>query len=145
MLTENHATVQKFFNLFLYVALVLAVFSMFMLFNYMSTSISAKKQSVGILRALGSSGKNVFIMFIVESLIISIINAFFACLVTSIACIFVNQYIINVMQMTLTFATFGIRQILVLFGISIGTAVVSSVLPIIKISKQKPVELIRKV
>lgn len=145
MLTENHTTVQKFFNLFLYVALVLALFSMFMLFNYMSTSISAKKQSVGILRALGSSGKNVFIMFIVESLIISIINAFFACIVTSIACVIVNQYIINVMGIGLTFATFGIRQILVLFGISIGTAIVSSVLPIIKISKQKPVELIRKV
>ena len=145
MLSLNHSTIQNFFNLFLYVALVLAIFSMFMLFNYMSTSISAKRQSIGILRALGSSGKNVFIMFIVESLIIAIINAMFACLVTAIGCIFVNQYIINVMMIPLTFATFGIRQAVILFGISISTAIISSVLPIIKISKQKPVELIRKV
>lgn len=56
----------------------------------------------------------------------------------------VNLYIREVMQVFVDFALFGIRQVLLITGLSIALSVLSSALPIIKISKKKPVELIRQ-
>ena len=143
-INERSEFVQDFFQIFFYVAIVLAAFSMFMLFNYISSTIVSKRQSIGVFRALGSNVKNVSIMFIVESVIISVINAVLACVITSIACIFVNQYIMHELNIPLNFAMFDIRQIILISLASIVTAVVSSLFPIMKICREKPVDLIRK-
>ena len=118
---------------------------MLSLFNYISTSIISKRQSIGVLRALGADGKNIFEMFITESLIISIINGLFACVVAFFACQLVNKYVVDVMNITISFAIFGIRQVIVIMAASLVTGILSSLMPIIKIAKEKPVDLIRKV
>ncbi len=142
---EARYVVKQFSDLFLYAGLALAVFAVFMLFNYISTSIISKRQSIGILRALGADGKNIFEMFITESLIISIINGIFASIVAYFACQIVNDYVVNIMNIPLTFALFGLRQVIVIVCVSLVTGILSSLLPIIKIAREKPVELIRKV
>lgn len=144
ILANNEQMILQFTDLFLYAALVLALFSMFMLFNYISTSIVSKRQSIGILRALGSNSGDVFKMFITESAIISVINGILASIIAFVACILVNGYIRDFMQLGVNFAIYGIRQILIIFAISIVTGIASSILPIIKIAKEKPVDLIRR-
>lgn len=136
--------VQQFFNIFLYASLILALFSIFMLFNYISTSIASKRQTIGILRALGSCGKDIFIMFAIESLIIAIINGIFASLLTGIGSLVVNKYIREIMNISLDFSYFSGRQVLLIFLFSVVTAIISSIIPIVRISKEKPVDLIRK-
>ncbi len=143
-ISYNGEMIMQFANLFLYVALVLAAFSIFMLYNYISASIVSKKQSIGVLRALGSGGKDIFLMFITESLIIALINGVLASIVAGIGCIFVNLYIKNVMNLALNFALYGARQVIIIMLASIVTAVASSIIPIIKIAKEKPVKLIRE-
>ena len=140
----NEKTVQKFFDLFLYISLVLALFSIFMLFNYITTSINSKRQTIGILRALGAGGKDIFTMFAVESVIIAFINGLFASIFTGVGSIIVNMYIRKIMNFSIDFAYFGIRQVLLIFLFSLVTAIISSLVPIIRISKEKPVDLIRK-
>ncbi len=140
----NGKMITDFTGLVLIIAIVLAIFSVFMLFNYISTSIVSKRRSIGVLRALGSNGKDVFNMFITESLVISLINGAFATLVAFLGCIFVNDYIKNTMNMTIDFAIFGVRQIVIIFLASIVTGIISSLLPIVRICKEKPVDLIRK-
>ena len=143
-LEKSEKQILQFAQLFLYAALVLALFSMFMLFNYISTSIASKRQSIGILRALGSNSGDVFKMFITESMIISLINAVLANVLTIVACFFVNLYIKEFMSLIVNFAIFGIRQVLVILGISVLAGLISSIMPIIKIAKEKPVDLIRR-
>ncbi len=143
-ISYNGEMIMQFANLFLYVALVLAAFSIFMLYNYISASIVSKKQSIGVLRALGSGGKDIFLMFITESLIIALINGILASIVAGIGCIFVNLYIKNVMNLVIDFALYGARQVIIIMIASIVTAVASSLIPIIKIAKEKPVKLIRE-
>ena len=140
----NESTIKQAADLFLYIALVLAVFSMFMLFNYITTSIISKRQTIGVLRGLGSGGKDIFFMFFSESLLIALFNGVLASVFAAVDCIFVNMYIINVMNISISFALFDIRQVLIIFGMSILTAIVSSALPISKIAKEKPVDLIRR-
>ncbi len=143
-LADNEEFLNQLLQLFLYVSLIIIVFSMFMLMNYITTSITSKRHTIGILRALGAKGKNIFIMFLIESMIIALINGIFASVVGYVAGIFVNKYILDIMNMTISFALFGIRQVLIILGVSLATGFVSSLLPIIKIIKEKPVALIRK-
>jgi hypothetical protein len=70
----NEELIKQGADLFLYIALVLAAFSIFMLFNYIAVSISSKRQSVGVLRALGSKSRDIARIFFTESMIISIFN-----------------------------------------------------------------------
>jgi ABC-type lipoprotein release transport system permease subunit len=115
-----------------------------MLFNYISTSIVSKRQSIGVLRALGTGGKSIFLMFLLEGLTIALIGGLLASLVSYIACIFVNEYILEVMNLTIKFVLFGGRQIAIIVASSLATGFMASLIPIIRIVKEKPVALIRK-
>jgi ABC-type antimicrobial peptide transport system permease subunit len=141
---DNELMIKQVADLFLYVALALAVFSVFMLYNYISTSISNKKRSVGVLRGLGAGSKDVLRIFLSESLIIALVNSVLASVFSAIGCMLVNSYIMNTMHIFVQFALFGVRQILIISGISFVLAFLSSALPIIKIAKKKPVELISR-
>ncbi len=143
-LEYGETQILQFTNLFLYASLVLALFSMFMLFNYISTSIVSKRNSIGVLRALGSNSSDVFKMFLTESLIISVISGLFACVLSYFACVLVNTYIKDFMSLLVNFAIYGIRQVIIIFAISIVSGVLASILPIIKIAREKPVDLIRR-
>jgi ABC-type antimicrobial peptide transport system permease subunit len=144
VINQNRESFQDFANLFLYLSIVLALFSIFMLFNYISTSIVARRQSIGVLRALGSNSRDIFRIFFTESIIISVINGILACVVSAVGCIFVNMYIKTVMGFTLSFAVYSLRQIVLTLIASLVTGILASLLPIIKICKEKPVDLIRK-
>ena len=115
-----------------------------MFFNYIATSVVNKRPTIGILRCLGSNGKNILTIFTIESIVMAIINGLLATAITALGCMLVNIYIMNVMNIGVAFAIFGVRQFLIIFGISLITAILSSAFPIIKISKEKPVDLIRK-
>jgi len=60
-------TVQSMSKVFLYVGLVLAVFAALLFSNFISVSISQKKKEIGILRAIGAKGSDVFKIFFSES------------------------------------------------------------------------------
>ena len=99
---------------------------------------------MGVLRALGAGGKNILLTFLSESLIVGVINGILANVFAVLSCAFVNAYIVEIMNISVHFALFGGRQILIISIISLLTAILSSTLPIIKISKKKPIELIRR-
>ena len=144
VISENETMIRQAADLFLYAALALAVFSIFMLYNYISTSISSKRRSVGVLRGLGAGGKDILRIFLSESLVIAVINGVLACALSALGCMLVNSYIMETMNIFVAFALFEVRQIFIISGISLLTAFLSSALPIFKISKKKPVDLIRR-
>jgi ABC-type antimicrobial peptide transport system permease subunit len=144
IIEENQTIIGHAAELFLYATIALAVFAVFMLYNYISTSIANKRRSVGVLRGLGACGKDIFFAFLTESLIIALINGALASMLSAVGCMLVNLYIREVMHFFVSFALFGLRQVLLIMGVSLILSVLSSALPIIKISKKKPVELIRQ-
>ena len=122
MILDNEVMLRDFANLFLYAAIVLSMFSIFMIYNYIAVSISTKKQSVGVLRGLGASGKNILCIFLVESVIVALLNGLLANLFSLLGCAFVNAYIVNVMNLSVHFALFGGRQVLLIMAISLIAA-----------------------
>ncbi len=144
MLEDFKAQIEPAFKLLIYLDVLISAFAVFMLTNYISTSILQKKQTIGILRALGSGAKDIFIIFIIESLVIAVINGIIATLFGYAGCIFVNTFIREQIMINVSFAIFEMRQALIIFFSSVITAILASLIPIIRICKRKPVELIRK-
>lgn len=129
-------------SVLVWVALGFAVFASLMLMSFISTSISYKKREIGILRALGARGSDVFGIFFIESLIIALINFVLAFITTLVGAFFINRAIIIELGIDLAILTVTIRQFALILGISVLAAFLASILPVSKISRKKPVDAI---
>ena len=129
-------------TVFLYVAIAFAVFASLLLMNFISTSISYKKREIGVLRALGARGSDVFGIFFNESAIIAMINFVLATIATMIACSVINVVMVKNLGIQIVLLNGSIRQPLLILAISLASAFISSLLPVIKISKKKPIDAI---
>ena len=126
----------------LYVGIGFAVFAALLLMNFITTSISYKKREIGILRALGARGSDVFGIFFNESLIIATINFVLATIATIVVCGVLNSIIMTQLGLDLVILSVGIRQVGLMLGISILTAFISSFVPVMKIAHKKPIDAI---
>ncbi len=130
-------------KVFFYVGLGFALFAMIMLSNFIATSISYKKQEIGILRAIGARSNDVFRIFFAESFVIAMVNFVLACTATGVGTAILNGLFRIMGGILITVLNFGIRQIALLFIISIGVAAVASFIPVYRIASKKPIEAIR--
>ena len=129
-------------EVFLYIGIGFAVFASLLLMNFISTSISYKKREIGILRALGARGSDVFGIFFNESCVIALINFTLATIATIVTCIILNNVIMTKLGLDLIILSVGIRQIGLMLGISLLTAFIASLLPVSKIARKKPIDAI---
>ncbi len=140
----NKDFLDKMSMLFLIASAIFAVFAISMMANYIATSINNKHTEIGILRALGSSGAGVLKMFLTESIFIALINIVLSNVLTAVCCIFINSFLKNIMNISITLASYTLRQFGIICGLSLAVAVIASIIPIVKLSRQKPIEAIRR-
>lgn len=135
--------IKEFAKIFLYIGLGFAVFAAVMLANFIGTSITYKKQEIGILRAIGSRSNDVFRIFFSESFIIAMIN--FVLTATGVFAVtkFINYIIRSNAGILITPLTFDFRQIILLFLVSVFVAFAASFVPVYKIASKKPIDAIR--
>ena len=130
-------------KIFLYIGLGFALFASLMLSNFIGTSISYKKQEIGILRAIGSRSNDVFRIFFAESFIIAMINFLLSAIGVFAATTIINYVIRNQLGILITILSFDLRQIALLLGVSILVAFVASYIPVKKIASKRPIDAIR--
>ncbi len=135
-------TIEIMSKVFLYVGIGFAVFSALLLMNFIGISISYKKKEIGILRALGARGSDVYGIFLNESLIITLIDFVVAVLLTIGGVVILNSLMVQELGLSIKLLSFGLRQVGLLFGVSIIVALVASFLPTHKISRMKPIDAI---
>ena len=119
-----------------------AAFAGLLLMNFIATSISYKKREIGILRALGARSFDVFGIFFNESFIIAFINFVLATVATFVASAIISDVLIKELGIELVLLSTGIRQVVLIFGVSLLVAFLSSLLPVYKIAKKKPIDAI---
>jgi len=129
-------------SVFVWVALGFALFASLMLMNFISTSISYKKREIGVLRALGARGSDVFGIFFNESLIIAAINFVLSTIATFAVCIVLNNIILSSLPVDIVLLNVGIRQLILIAGVSVLSAFLGSFLPTSKISRKRPIDAI---
>ena len=129
-------------QVFLYIGIAMAVFSMLLFYNFISVSINNKKREIGILRAVGAKRSDVFKIFYSESFIIASIN-----FVLSLVAVFAISYLMNTNLARSAGLGFDIMVpniivIVGLFAISMVSSIISSFLPVTKIANKKPIDAI---
>lgn len=129
--------------IFLYIGLGFALFAALMLANFIGTSISYKKQEIGILRAIGSRSNDVFRIFFAESFIIAMINFVLSAIGVAAGAFLINYIVRTQVGILVTVLHFGIRQIILLLAVSIFVAFVASYIPVKKIASKRPIDAIR--
>lgn len=128
---------------FLYIGIGFALFAALMLANFIGTSISYKKQEIGILRAIGSRSNDVFRIFFAESFIIAAINFVLSCTGVFVVTAIINYLLRTHTGILITVLSFGPRQILLLMAVSILVAFVASFFPVKRIASKRPIDAIR--
>ena len=136
-----NSTIQTLEQVFLWVGVVMAVFSMLLLFNFISVSITNKKKEIGILRAVGARSADVFKIFFSESAIISAICFVLAMVASFVVCGILNNSLGGTLGASIF--VFGPLSWLVMLGIAVVTSVIATFLPVYGIAKKRPVESIR--
>ena len=128
-------------TIFLIIGIVFGVFAALMLLNFISSSITSKIKEIGILRAVGARGSDLFKIFFSESGFVSAI-----CIVISIvASIFICQYLNTEIAGNFGFQmlNFGIINIGLIIAGAAVIAFVGTFIPVLIASKKPPVESIR--
>ncbi len=144
VLAQIDSILMELADVFLYIGIAFAVFSALMLMNFISSSISAKKHEIGILRAVGARGSDVFGIFFNESMIIALINWVISTLFVFLSVVGINYFFRTEFNLAITVLVFGVLQMLLILAVSALTAFVASVIPVTKISRKKPIDAIRK-
>lgn len=142
-IAQVNELIEMLSKIFLYVGIGFAVFASLLLLNFITISISYKRREIGVLRAIGARGMDVFRIFFNEAFIIAFINfilAFGGCLAV---CIVLNGVMRNNYGVLITVLNIGARQVLLMFAVSVAVAFISAFLPVNKIARKKPIDAIR--
>ncbi len=125
-----------------YASLVFFVFAIFLISNFIFTSIHYRKKEIGILRALGARTFDVIKIFLWEGFVLAIISGTVASIFLVIITNILNNFIMSNTGLILTPFMIGIRQFALIYVVVLVVTLISSVLPIIKISRMKPIDAI---
>ena len=97
-----------------------------------------KKHEIGILRAVGARGSDVFgIFFQRKSMIIALINWVISTLFVFLSVAGINYFFRTEFNLAITVLVFGVLQMLLILAVSALTAFIASVIPVTKISRKK--------
>ena len=64
--------------------------------------------------------------------------------ITAGCSVLLNMFFTDVINISIPLASYTVRQFLVIFGLSLAVAFVASLAPIVKLSRKKPIETIRR-
>ena len=143
-LKNFYNVIQTTAQVFLYVGLFFAVFATLLIMSFISNSIAYKKKEIGILRALGATGHDVYRIFTWESLIIVAIIFLISSVLVGVGAFAVNFALKTKAGLYLSLLSFGLRQIGILGGVCLLIGLVASWLPTRKISRMKPIDAIQE-
>ncbi len=130
-------------QVFFYIGIAMAVFSMLLFYNFISVSINNKKHEIGILRAVGAKRSDVFKIFFSEAFIIALMNFALSVIVVFAASFAVNANLEKNASLTFSVMSPNIIVVLALLGISIVASIISSILPVAKLANKKPIDAIQ--
>ena len=127
--------------IFLWAGVIMAVFAVLLLFNFISASVTHKRKEIGILRALGCRSPDVFKIFYAEAGIIAVACFVLAMIASAVLCYVLNNLFAETVGVVIFI--FGPPSWLVLLAISVVTSVLGTFLPVFRIARRRPVDSIR--
>lgn len=128
----------------LYIALGMAVVSVLVTMNYIFTSVSFKRQEIGILRGLGAKSVEIFSIFSFEALILGAVDFVLSLVLTFFVVRSLNGVLQDVLSVSLPLVSFTWLQALIIFLVSFGVSLLSALIPSYRIAAMKPVDAMKR-
>ncbi len=128
--------------LFYISAVVFGLFAALMLFNFISVSISSKNREIGVLRAVGARKIDVFNIFLIEALIITLTCFIISAVLSGVACVYINAYTIT-SGVKISLLNYKFANVMMLFGIVVVVSTLATFLPVSRAARKSPVDSIR--
>ncbi len=140
---EADGTLQALSDVFVYAAIGFAVVACVLFYSYIHASIIGRKKEIGILRSLGASKKDVFLVFFGESVLISIVSVILAVLLFGFGTMGFNIFLNTKLLLPISLLRVGIRQIAIILALSVGVALAATFIPCYRNSCKKPIDVIK--
>lgn len=125
-----------------YASLIALIFSIILFIYFAITSINSNKKDIGILRALGARTIDIYKIFYLEIFIIGLSSLVLSSLTCYFATILANNLISKNLFIDIKPIIFNYNIIIILFITLIVLTTISFIIPILKISKTKPIDVI---
>lgn len=126
-----------------YVGLALTIFAALLMFQFISVSIASRKRQIGIMRALGAGERDVFRIFLYEGLFVAALNAVVSCGMVFAVSLIASRILADRYSLMFSLLNPGVRQVALLVVLSFVVAFVSCICTYRRISRQRPVDVIR--
>ncbi len=142
---ETANGISKYSWIFLLSGFVTGLIAALFLFNYITMTVFQKKKEIGILRALGARGGDLFKIFFSESLVIVAICFILSSVISGVLCFVIGDLIFSVGIFSgVRILRFGILDILIILGVMTVVAFSGTFLPVCLVARKSPVETIRE-
>jgi ABC-type lipoprotein release transport system permease subunit len=121
------------------------------IFNTLLASVARKTKEIGIMRALGVTRPDIFLIFLMQSIIIGILACVVGLIITGIATYPLNAYVTQrwgqlaeAMKAIGGLFQFGLPVALSLVGAVLGICLVAAFLPALRASSKTPMDALRE-
>lgn len=124
--------------------IVVILITFLMLNTYISNNIKVNAKKIGVLKALGITTGQISTIFLIETIIISVVSYLISSTLTVMFIRFVNTRFIDQIpghEFEYLYWNWGMAVFVAI--LSVGLSMCSAVLPIVKLAGKKPVEIIR--
>ena len=144
-IAEHEFTMKVLAKYIFIIGLVFSLFAILQLFNFIGLSITDNKKEIGVLRALGTTKKDVSKIYSIQGLLIGLLSYMLSIILIIIYSkgendIFLSNYLKEVFNLELFGITFSTLAIVFVFFVVVVLLSVISVT--FKISKMKPIDAI---
>jgi ABC-type antimicrobial peptide transport system permease subunit len=126
-----------------YGSLIFGFFAIIMMLNFIITNISANKKNIGIIRAIGARGIDIFNIYFIETIFIAFITSIFSIILASI--ISKTNFILRIVYVIfIPVAYINLKEMVLITLITFLTTLIGCLAPILKYSLKKPIDVIRQ-
>lgn len=123
----------------------LVVVTAMMMFNLISITINDSKKQMGILRSLGMNIGDIFTVYLIEVIVISLIAAALACALAAIMSAVITPVIVGETAFVSASSVMpiGVWAVIAIFVMGITIAIASSAIPVFTKIKKAPIDLLK--
>lgn len=125
-----------------YASMFFLVFSTILLMSFILNSISYRKKEIGILRAIGCKSKDIFLIFMTESLCLAGICLIISYNLISFIAMQFNNAMGTFVSGEISFINFDNLQFIYLLLATSIITILANLIPIKRITKMKPIDVI---
>jgi cell division protein FtsX len=136
--------VSNFKTTFFWIGFATACFAVLLLATFIASSISYQRRKIGILRAIGARGMDIYGIFLNESMLITLMSAFVGVILTAVIDGVLSNEVNKSLGFVMPLFQFSFWIFLLVVALAAFTAALSSFVPCLAISKKKPIDSINE-